>query len=336
MASNKNYMLNDKFPKHIKNATSTSDGMMSSQDKSRLDNLFEFGLLSPATEDKDGIMTKEDKIKLDSLENYEYIHPDDENTRHVTDKQIEKWDTQTYYTNNKPTDIAVGGIEKGSTFDKVDYNVLFTRLLYPYIEPSISNISMMPSTRIMEKGQIAMLNRYYFKINAPSTNGMMHYDFKVDNNIIKTLDTESRTIDVIVSHSFNTDCTASVVVTDIENDREKSFNLIDYKFVYPMYYGIVSKYQTIDSALITTKTKILETKGTKSFNISTDNQRILFAYPKSYGLLSAIYDANNFNILNTFTVNTMIINTLDGLDTEYYVYSNEVSTVTDYNIKFTF
>lgn len=96
MASqNKNYMLNDKFPRQIKNATSTSDGLMSSEDKAKMDKLFEFGLLSPATPDKDGVMTKDDKSKLDSIEkgaNY-YIHPIDEHTRHVTDEQIAKWNS---------------------------------------------------------------------------------------------------------------------------------------------------------------------------------------------------------------------------------------------------
>lgn len=94
MASqNKNYMLNDKFPKQIKNATSTSDGLMSSEDKAKIDELFEFGLLAPATPDKNGVMTKEDKAKLDGIEDgaNKYIHPIDENTRHVTDEQIEYW-----------------------------------------------------------------------------------------------------------------------------------------------------------------------------------------------------------------------------------------------------
>lgn len=39
VAHNKNYLLNDKFPKQIKNATSTSDGLMSAEDKRKLDNI---------------------------------------------------------------------------------------------------------------------------------------------------------------------------------------------------------------------------------------------------------------------------------------------------------
>lgn len=93
MASNRNYMLNDKFPKQIKNATSTSDGLMSAEDKANFDKLFEFGLLSPATPFKDGLMSAADKTKLDDIEEgaNNYIHPDNENIRHVSDEQIARW-----------------------------------------------------------------------------------------------------------------------------------------------------------------------------------------------------------------------------------------------------
>ena len=73
-----NYMLNDQFPKAIKNATSTSDGLMSAEDKAKFDSVFDdLGVLTPATIDKDGLMTKEDMKKLDELEKTNsYTHPD--------------------------------------------------------------------------------------------------------------------------------------------------------------------------------------------------------------------------------------------------------------------
>ena len=336
MASNKNYMLNDKFPKHIKNATSTSDGMMSSQDKTRLDNLFEFGLLSPATPDKDGIMTKDDKAKLDSLDTTKYVHPDDENTRHVSDIQINRWDNQIFYNNDKPTPIDIGGIKKGTTFDNVDYATLFSRLLYPYIEPSISNISITPNITIMEKGYTGTLTRCQFTINSPSTDGALYYDFKINNTSIRSLNLTNRTIDLTMSHTFKDNCTLSVTVTDNENNREKTFNLNNYTFVYPFYYGSISENDIIDEDLIKSKTKIIQNKSDKILKFTTNNQKILFAYPKSYGKLNSIFDSNNFNILNTFTVNEINIIGLDEQSIPYYVYTNELSSVVDYSMKFSF
>lgn len=340
MASHKNYMLNDKFPKAIKNATSTSDGLMSAEDKARLDNVFEFGLLTPATPEKDGLMSKEDKSKLDGIEenaNY-YVHPDTPEIRHVSDAEKNKWNTQTKYTNSNPTPATLGGIEAGSTFDNVDYNTLFTRLLYPYIEPTISGIVMTPRTTILEKGSRFNLTRIQFNINTPSLGNdqSIHYDFKMNNSNFHSLDTNDRSLDVTVNVGINTNTSITVTVIDNINQRQKTFTLINYKFIYPMYYGVLSESDNITQALIKSKTKLLQEKGTKNIKYTTNYERIMFAYPKSYGQLSSIYDANNFNIINTFSVQELNITAADSASVPYYIYINEPSTVSDYNIRFTF
>ena len=340
MAAHKNYLLNDKFPKAIKNATSTNDGLMSSEDKARLDSVFEFGLLSPVTPEKDGIMTKEDKIKLDGIEenaNY-YVHPDDENTRHVSDAEKNKWNTQTKYTNRAPTPVKVGGIEAGSTFDNVDHNTLFTQLLYPYIDPTISNIVITPNTTILENGNRFNLTRLQFNIKTPSLSDTesIHYDFKMNGAKFHSLDTNNRTIDTAVNTSINANTSITVTVVDNINNKQKDFTLINYKFIYPMYYGVLEESDSLTQVLLKSKTKLLQDKGNKNIKFTSNNQKIMFAYPKSYGNLTSIYDANNFNIINTFTVQELNITAADSKSVAYYVYINEASTVTDYNISFRF
>ena len=122
-------------------ATTTTDGLMSKEDKSKLDNLntddikvgtgeeqttltdrlaaipatditqdethkfvtdeqiqqwTEGAGIENATITTDGLMSKEDKQKLEGIEEgaNNYVHPDDENTRHVTDTQIAAWDAK--------------------------------------------------------------------------------------------------------------------------------------------------------------------------------------------------------------------------------------------------
>lgn len=340
MAAHKNYLLNDKFPKAIKNATSTSDGLMSSEDKARLDSVFEFGLLSPSTPDKDGLMSKEDKTKLDGIEenaNY-YVHPDDENTRHVTDIEKNTWNTQTKYTNSNPVPTKIGGIEAGSTFDNIDHNALFTRLLYPYIEPTISGISITPGTTILENGSRFNLTGIRFNINTPSlaSSESIHYDFKIGGTVFHTLDTNSRSINTTVNRLISSNSSITVSVIDNINNRQKDFTLITYKFIYPMYHGVVSENETITPTFIKSKTKLLQEKGNKNIKFTSNNQKIMFAYPKSYGNLTSIYDSNNFNIINTFTVQELNIVASDSKTIPYYVYINEASTVTDFTISFRF
>ena len=340
MAANKNYLLNDNFPKLIKNATSTSDGLMSSEDKANLDKIFEFGVLTPVTPEKDGIMTKEDKIKLDGIEEgaNNYVHPDTPEIRHVTDAEKEIWNTQTKYTNETPTPIKIGGIDAGTTFNNVDHNALFTRLLYPYIEPTISSIVMTPNTTIFEKGDMFSLTNIRFNITTPSLSSTeeLGYNFKANNNSFYSMSSSNRSINENVNLSINSNSTITVTVNDAINEKEKTFTLINYKFIYPMYYGTLSENENISQSLIKSKTKLLQEKGTKNIKFTTNNQKMMFVYPKEYGKLSTIHDANNFNVIDTFSVQELNIIASDSNSVPYYVYINELSTVSDYNMKFTF
>ena len=336
----KKHLLDDRFPKSIKNATSTSDGLMSSEDKARLDSVFEFGLLTPVTPDKDGIMVKEDKIKLDNIEENanNYIHPDDPETRHVTDDQIQGWNNQVKYTNSTPMPTTVGGLEKGTTFNNMDYKILFNRLLYPYIEPSVTGIVITPSTTILEKGSNFNLTKIQFRISTPSLydTESLSYEFKANSATFNTLTTANRNVIASTMLNINSNTSITMDVTDNINNKTKSFSLINYKFIYPFYYGNVNIGDSITSVLVASKTKLLQDKGTKTLKFNTNNEKMLFAYPKSYGNLRTIYDANNFNVINTFTVTEVAIVANDGILIPYYVYTNDASTVSNYNMQFIF
>lgn len=61
---------------------------------------------------------------------------------------------------------------------------------------------------------------------------------------------------------------------------------------------------------------------------------MVFAYPASYGKLNKIFDPNNFDVTSTFTVYTIKVTTLSGDKVDYYVYVNNKSTVSNFNMKF--
>ena len=91
--------IDDKFPKKIHNATATSDGLMSAEDKAKLDSIDVQGfnqIYDVASWETDGLMGKDDKKKLDSIEDNanNYIHPNTPEIRHVTDEQIAYWNAK--------------------------------------------------------------------------------------------------------------------------------------------------------------------------------------------------------------------------------------------------
>ena len=90
--------------------------------------------------------------------------------------------------------------------------------------------------------------------------------------------------------------------------------------VYPYYIG-VSDTDILDEAKVTALTKKIETKNNKTIDFTTSQSHMVFAYPKEYGSIKSIIDANGFNVTDSFTITTLSINSID-----YYIYvSNKCS-----------
>lgn len=132
--------IDDKFPKKIHNATSTSDGLMSSEDKAKLDAIdlgkIQDRIYDIATSESDGLMSKEDKIKIDGIEENanNYIHPNTPEIRHVTDAQITYW--------NAKASTAVATSTTNGLMSSIDKKKLDNIEEYAnnYIHPNTPNI----------------------------------------------------------------------------------------------------------------------------------------------------------------------------------------------------
>ena len=78
------------------------------------------------------------------------------------------------------------------------------------------------------------------------------------------------------------------------------------------YYGVISFQEVDDISSLNSRLS-----SSKSYTYTTDltNQRIVYMYPKSFGGLTSIKDANNFDYINSYTQTT---STYNGV--EYYIY----------------
>ena len=89
---------------------------------------------------------------------------------------------------------------------------------------------------------------------------------------------------------------------------------VTVKAVYPYYVGVLD---TLDETNIKTLTKKVEVKENKDIAFTTTGlQTVVFAYPKSYGVLSSIINQNNYEVISNFTKTDLSIDSID-----YYVYS---------------
>lgn len=98
--------------------------------------------------------------------------------------------------------------------------------------------------------------------------------------------------------------------------------------VYPSYSGKVGADTVVTADVVTGLTKVLNaSKAMTPAQQTLSNQRLCYAYPKSFGTLTSVRDGNNFETLTAYTRTEL---TIGGV--AYYVYTM-TTPVTAENIK---
>ena len=94
-----------------------------------------------------------------------------------------------------------------------------------------------------------------------------------------------------------------------------------YTFVMASYYGAVTTAPTDKAGIIALTKNVKNTKAqTATFTLS--NQRSCYCYPVSFGNLTSIVDANNFQYINSYTKTTVAV---DGTDYNVYTLTDPVT-----------
>ena len=87
------------------------------------------------------------------------------------------------------------------------------------------------------------------------------------------------------------------------------------------YYGAVTTAPTDKAGIIALTKNVKNTKAqTATFTLS--NQRSCYCYPASFGNLTSIKDANNFEYLSSYTKTTVAV---DGVEYNVYTLTDPVT-----------
>ena len=234
------------------------------------------------------------------------------------------------------TPSAVGGIPAGTDLNGLTSLEILTMMLYPYIKPTVSATGT-PNGGTFEIGDNKTITNIRVVVGKKSKkitkvevfDGVTSLGL-LDDDTIENGGTFDFPVSIEVA-SVNKQLTASVID---EQGSEVTAKTGAFTFISPYYVGVCNADVTIDEALVTGLTKKVETKATKTISYTTANQKMVFAYPASYGAISKIYDSNNFDVTNTFTKEVISITGLDGVAVEYNVYTNGTSSVSGFNMKF--
>ena len=254
----------------------------------------------------------------------------------VTEEEKNNWSLGSRYNKNIPTYVEHGGIPIGTTFNNKTLQEMFDMILYPYVSPTVFAQVLTPGNGgTYEIGTLVSVTK--IRVNATiKSNNLTKIDIVEGSNIIATKTdgvSKGGTFDFVLNIAVRTNKYFTAKVYD-DTGAVVSKNTGTFTFVHPIYHGSLSTDKTPTQEEIKALTKHIESKGTKTYSFTANNQRFVFAYPKSYGTLSAIYDQNNFNVTSTFTIYTVPIQCLDGSTVDYCVYVSDKSTVTNFNNKF--
>lgn len=260
----------------------------------------------------------------------------DEDHQFVTQEEKDMISGGTTYSNDIPTYVEHGGVGLGVTFHDKTMKEMFDMILYPYVAPTVSTSVLSPSNGgTFEIGSTVTITKVrvtaQIKSNKLTKIQVVHGTTTVAEKIDGI--ENGGTFDLNASYPITSNATLTSKVTD-DTQSIVSKNTGTFTFVYPIYHGALNSDSAPTEEQIKALTKHIESKGTKTYSFNCNNERFIFAYPKSYGALSQIYDQNNFNVTDTFTQYTVPVVCLDGKSVEYYVYVSDRTTVTAFNNKF--
>ena len=284
----------------------------------------------------------------------------DENTIHthsnmsvlnsITQEKIDLWDqggnsgedSGDPWDEGRVTSKEVGGIPAGTNLDGKTMREIISMMLYPEIAPKLSiNLDISPTGSIFEVGTTVTLNRITASVTKTSNDIKSVTLYKSNTAIESITDIQNTNNNMTFSWDINEGIASSmaadhykITVEDIKG-KTVSAGSKAINFYNPMYYGVVNSNIGVEniteSIVLAFNGKIIEAKGNKVVPFTTSAERMVFAYPKEYGLLSSIIDPNGFNIINSVDVVTLTIKNV-----EYYVYMNNANTNTNFELEFIF
>ena len=264
----------------------------------------------------------------------------------ISDGKLNKIEDALYDINEKNNEIIfetdeliinpLGGISAGTDLNGLSVKEVLNKLLYPYIKPTVS-VTITPNGGIYEQGNYQTVTNIKVVITKKTKKITLLRVLDGDEVIYSTQNSieNGGTFNIPLYIPVKKDGSFTIEVLDEMNTIVR-VNTNAFNYIYPYYYGVARENTSLNGDFIKALVKKVEAKGEKTLSFTTYDQRMVFAYPTSYGKLSRILDANSFDVTNTFTVTTVNVVALDGTTQPYYVYANNPSTVEQFSMKFSY
>jgi len=210
-------------------------------------------------------------------------------------------------------------------------NNLNTLLNTLAIKP-ISILTTAPTKLIYQVGET--INNIVLTFNAiKGSNNFVKAEIYKNGTLLTTINTIINGSNVFTdSNIISFDTEYYVKIFDTLNNSIS--NIIKYQFTNTIFTGVIANNTTITNAVVTSLPSIQMLKGNMKSSFTPINQKIIIAYPASFGLLNSIIDDNNFQLLTSFVPSTLTVTIGVNIPILYNVYIND--SVLNGNINLTF
>ena len=261
----------------------------------------------------------------------------------------------TFKEGDGPASVTLGGLKKGTILEGRSIREVLLDMLCPFIAPSafatlelsphcdylarIGDVVEIRGIKInIDRGSLPV-NRVIFKQKIGSTYEVIGaYDGPVSGHWFPEILEFTKSID------------SDYFVVEVQDTEGNSYiaNTQAINIVYPIFYGAIGENEEPTTELVDGMAEILRYSGTDcTLRYTTNNERMVFAIPQGYGIVTDVFDQNGYIITKSFKTKTITMSfevkeiAGDTIQTNiykqnYFVYYNNPSTVTGFEITYKF
>lgn len=277
------------------------------------------GLIQSASKDDFPTVGDEDCLYLDKSSNKLYFW---NGTEYITASSGGSSTLEKNITSNVVIGAAPAGtlFPEGQTFTEFVEKIA-RKDITPTINTSFSNAGLKEIGTTVN-GSLMSLNITNESSVTVPINQIRFYN---GNNLLKTIDYVKGKSDYNFTYNQAITTNTTLKAELVYNGGTKINGTGKFEFVYASYYGataLSTMNSTQATALATLFTKnVKNTKALTWENITLNDERFCYMYPKSFGTLISIKDGNGFSQLEGYTkLEVNLTSPMNGDIVPYYVY----------------
>ena len=223
-----------------------------------------------------------------------------------------------FLTEDITSNVLVGAAPANTLFKKdTTFTEFAKKILLKEIAPTITFNAT--NSGLKEVGTSVSGSTLTTNITSLGTGTITSIEFYEGSNLLDTQSyvtgTNSYSFNYTNTITTNTTFKTIVYYTKADGTNSTINQTKSITFVYASYYGTVSTLTPVEADIKLLNKSIKNTKAFTWNNISVTDERFCYAYPKSFGTLTSIKDANNFEYIGSYTMSTIQIDSID-----YYLY----------------